>query len=266
MRRRVLFSLLILSGPLARGDTIAFFYALDSDLAALKTEAREAGQPAVIGARRVHRLALGPHSVYAVKMGSGCVETAASAQAVLSRFRCDWAFSLGPAGSLTDALETGRWYRVARVVAWQRGTVGITGVSMSESSIWETNWDQFPVPTASLPFQSTQTLSVASGEMFVASSNERERIHIATGADVVDMNAFGLASVCADHGVPLFSWKVISDRADEDAPAAFRAFAEGYLGEGGLALTQIIGALPANPRDPASYPAIETLLREDPAK
>ena len=76
------------------------------------------------------------------------------------------------------------------------------------------------------------------------------------------MNGFGIALVCADHGVPLFSWKIVSDRADENASEAFRAFVSTYSGGGGKALAEIIQALPANPNDPTSYPAIEKLLRE----
>ncbi|MBU1692480.1 MAG: hypothetical protein KKC51_00800 [Verrucomicrobia bacterium] len=246
-----------------KADTIAFFYALNADLQGLKELARETGQPVALGSRRIQRLSLGPHTIYSVKMGSGSVETAASAQALLSRFRCDWAFSLGPAGALSGNLETGRWYRVDRVIAWQRGTEGSTGMSMSESSTWKTDWGRFPANTLPLLFQSTSTISVASGELFVASTSERDRLSAVTQADAVDMNSFGLALVCADHGVPLFMWKVISDHADESASELFRAFVLAYQGEGGKALAEIIAALPANPRDPASYPAIEKLLRED---
>ncbi|MBP7830093.1 MAG: hypothetical protein KA248_09275 [Kiritimatiellae bacterium] len=262
MKHSLHFFLLLLSVSMVRGDTIAFFYALDSDLAALKTEAREIGQPYSAGARRIQRLALGPHSIYALKMGSGCVETAASAQALLSRFRCDWAFSLGPAGGLSEHLETGCWYRVGRVVAWQRGVMESTGTSLSESSTWETDWSRFPAPIPSPLAPSTSTISVASGELFVASSRERERIRAVAEADAVDMNSFGLALVCADHGVPLFAWKIISDRADDNASLDFRAFVSGYQGEGGKALAEIIAALPAHPHDPASYPAIKKLLHE----
>ena len=104
----VLYSaVLFLMALSVRADTIAFFYALDADLQSLKSAAPELGQAASIGSRSVQRLRLGPHTIYAIKMGSGAVETAASAQALLTRNRCDWAFSLGPAGALTDSIPTG---------------------------------------------------------------------------------------------------------------------------------------------------------------
>ena len=105
---------------------------------------------------------------------------------------------------------------------------------------------------------------MASGEQFISTTGDRDSLQSATQADAVDMNSFGLALVCADHGVPLFAWKIISDRADENASETFRNFIAVYSGEGGRALAEIIQALPANPNDPASYPIIQQLLRDTP--
>lgn len=239
----------------ALGDAIGFFYALDADRQGLKSMAREMGQSSKVGSRSIQRLQLGTHSIYAIQMGAGAVETAASAQALLSRFRCDWAFSLGPAGALSETAETGRWYRVDRVMAWQGGKTDQT---------WSTDWAQFPVALPPESLQATPLISLASGELFISTASERDRVRAITQADAVDMNGFGLALVCADHGVPLFSWKIISDRADENAAGDFRAFVAGYSGAGGRALAEIIQALPANPNDPATYPAIHRLLRGPP--
>ena len=243
----------IICASITRGDAIGMFYALDADLQGLKTLARELGQSAPVGSRSIQRLQLGTHTIYAIKMGSGAVETAASAQALLARFRCDWAFSIGPAGALSDIVQTGCWYRVDRVMAWQRGDI---------DSAWNTDWTRFPMTNLLSPLQTTSTISVASGEQFISTTGERDRLQAMTKADTVDMNSFGLALVCADHGLPLFSWKIISDRADENASETFRTFITTYSGEGGKALAEIIQALPANPNDPASYPAIEKMLRE----
>lgn len=253
----ITFPLIFLAGLLiiypARGDNIGFFYALDADLQGLKTLAREMGQSAKVGTRSIQRLQLGTHTIYATKMGSGVVETAASAQALMGRTRCDWAFSLGPAGALTDDMETNRWHRVDRVIAWQRGNT---------DSTWNTDWSKFPVSEIQTPLETTSTISVASGELFISTASKRDELQASTQADTVDMNSFGLSLVCADHGVPLFSWKIISDRADENASEWFRTFVTTYQGDGGKALAQIIQSLPANPNDPSSYPAIEKLLRE----
>ena len=225
--------------------------------------ASELGQSASVGTRSIQRLRLGSHTIYAVKMGSGAVETAASAQALLARNRCDWAFSLGPAGALADTIETGRWYRVTQVIAWQHGSSA--SMDSSGSPSWDSDWSRLPVTIRPSPLETTSTISVASGEQFISTTGDRDRLQAITQADAVDMNSYGLSLVCADHGIPLFSWKVVSDRADEEASATFSNFIASYSGEGGKALAGIIQALPANPDDPASYPAIQEMLRDAPS-
>ena len=248
---------LVVCTDTTQGDTIGFFYALEADLQGLKSMAREMGQSETVGSRSIQRLQLGPHSIYAIKMGSGAVETAASAQALLTRHPCDWAFSIGPAGALSDIVQTGSWFRVTRVMAWQRENTDLA---------WDTDWSRFPIADPPAPLHITTSLSVASGEQFISTASDRDRLQATTQADAVDMNSFGLALVCADHNVPLFAWKIISDRADENASEVFRAFVSGYSGEGGRALAKIIQALPANPNDPSSYPAIRDLLNDPRAR
>jgi nucleoside phosphorylase len=246
--------------PASWGDHLALFYALDADLQSLKAHAQEMGGPVTVGRRSIHRLSLGTHTVYAIKMGSGTVETAASTQALLTKFRCDMAFSIGPAGALTDALATGTWHRVSHVVAWQRGTAGVAGYVQGASAKWDMDWSR--LSTTNLPgiLQTTSTIVIASGEMFIASNTERNRLHALTHAEAVDMNTFGLAVVCQDHGVPLIAWRVISDYADEAASQAFREFITNYDGEGGRMLAELILGLPPNPDAPESYPEIQKLL------
>ena len=258
--RALAFALLTVFPVPARSDTIAFFYALDADLRGLKTAAQELGQSAAVGTRSIQRLRLGAHTIYAVKMGSGAAETAASAQALLARNRCDWAFSLGPAGALADTVVPGRWYKAGRVVAWQHGSSA--SAASSEFPSWDTDWSRLPATRVPPPLNTTSTVRIASGEQFIATSGDRDRLQALSQADAVDMNGYGLALVCADHGVPLFSWKVVSDRADEEAAESFKAFIAAYSGEGGRALAEVIRSLPPNPNDPSSYPAIEKFLRE----
>ena len=260
MIKALAFALLVVLPESAKGDTIAFFYALDADLQGLKTMARELGQSASIGTRSIQKLRLGSHTIHAVKMGSGAVETAVSAQALLARNHCDWAFSLGPAGALTDIVVPGSWYRVSRIIAWQHGSSA--SVSPSDFPSWNTDWSRLPATNLPAPLATASNLVVASGEQFISTAGDRDRVQALTKADAVDMNGYGLALVCADHGVPLFSWKVVSDRADEEAAETFKAFIASYSGEGGKALAEIIRSLPPNPDDPTSYPAIEKALRE----
>ncbi len=256
MKRNGIFLLLLalllqaLRGP---SETVAFFYALDQDFQTLKTNGTPAGAPLKVGSRNIASLQLQTHRVYAVKMGSGAVETAASAQALLARVRCDLAFSVGPVGALSDALPVGSWHTVTNVVAYQKGAWTANGFQPSPTSpmVLEPNAAALKLPAL---FTTNAPIAVASGEMFIASSGQRQQLHESTGADAVDMNLFGLTTVCADHRVPLFCWRVVSDQADDNASEAFKKFATSYNGAGGQAIAEIIATLPANSNSPAAYP------------
>ncbi len=243
----------------ARADTVAFFYALDKDWEAIKATGSSGGQSIKVGSRSIATVTIGPHHVHAVKMGSGAVETTASAQALLARLKCDVAYSVGPVGGISDQIKTGAWYRVASGVNYQKGSWTKSGFQLSASAEWKlTN----ALAATNLPelFQKLENIKVASGEIFVASDNYRAQLRETTKADVVDMNLFGLLTVCGDHKLPVHCWRIVSDHADEHASEDFKKFVSSYDGAGGKAVAEIIKNLPANPNSPDSYPNLKKLL------
>lgn len=74
-----------------------------------------------------------------------------------------------------------------------------------------------PRPAAVAPAPAT---ALATGDMFVANADDARRLS-AAGIHLVDMEAFGYASVCAEFGVAFRCVKVVSDAADEDAGASW---------------------------------------------
>jgi len=70
-----------------------------------------------------------------------------------------------------------------------------------------------PTPVRSAP---SGVHAIATGDLFVADAIAAARI-AAAGIHVVDMEAYGYATTCAEFGVPLWCVKAVSDAADEDA-------------------------------------------------
>ena len=250
-----------LCGSAVTADEIAFFYALDPDLHALKSEGIVVRNPVKIGDRTIQIISIGKHKIYAVKMGSGAVETAISAQALLCRFHCDRAFSLGPVGALSDKLQVGQWCRVVSVSNFQKGAWTESGFQKADAIEAADGAD---LTDATLPklFQKLPTITVASGEVFVSSTAYRGQLREQTKADVVDMNLFGLLAACSDHHQPVINYRIISDKADDEAGHDFRKFVQAYDGAGGRALAELIHNLPSNPNSPESYPELQKLLKE----
>ncbi len=239
-----------------RAETVGFFYALEADLAVLKSESSGVERTATIAGTAIEVLKLDDHRVVAAKMGAGCVATAVATQAVLAKFPCDAVVSVGPVGSLNDEFPVGTWREVEWVEGYQRGTAGQTGFLVAEAA-------RMPLATPTwLASGLPGGLIVASGETFSASAAFREEVRELTGADAIDMNLYGLVKVCQAYDLPLVAWRVVSDRASEDAGAEFSSFVQDYDGEGGRRAAKIIRALPANPNRPESYDGLRKLLEE----
>jgi nucleoside phosphorylase len=73
-----------------------------------------------------------------------------------------------------------------------------------------------PSLLASLPIHMADLLTV---NALIDSSDERNRIARESGAAAVDMETEFIARACAEHGVPLFSLRVITDSPRKGFPA-----------------------------------------------
>ena len=257
-------SALVASASTAFARTIALFYALESDRKTLEEKSHVIGDPIRIGGHVVEHLKIGGDDLYAMKMGSGPVETAISATLLLTKFRCDMAFSIGPAGALRNDLQIGSWYEVASVICYQKGSWNKSTFQINDAMKLG-HADDLPVDVGvkfPVLFEHTAKIVVASGEIFVASTTYRDQLCTTTGADAVEMNLFGLQLACHDQHVPLRSWRIISDHADDLAGDAFKKFVSAYQGEAGAALAELIARLPPDANSPSSYPELTHRLSE----
>jgi nucleoside phosphorylase len=161
---------------------------------------------------------------------------------------------------LVAQAKPGTWLRVSgSLVQGKNAGDGATGKPLLTAEIPST----WKLPEL---LGKAKSALLSSGETFINTTGQRQSL-ASSGAWLVDMNAYGLHSACANHDVPLHIWRVVSDNADEQAGATFQAFVKTYDGAGGKALAQLIKDLPANPKAATSYPGIRQLLeRREPSK
>lgn len=242
------------AAPLQAGE-VAFLYALDADLAALRGDA-------LTDVREVHgtvvqSFQVGGHRVSAARMGVGNIETALNAARVIGFRKPDLLVAAGPSGALINEVEVGSIHLVVRVVGYQRGKYSESGWALAPESEAGCQMADLEI------IQHLPKAELAAGDAFVASQAAREHIHKITGAALVDMNSYGLSLVCRRTNTPLVILKITSDLAHRGAEEQFKSFIASYDGKLGRLVRDFIKQIPISQESPEAHENIQRLLAPD---
>lgn len=237
--------------------------AMDAELRSLLGHLRHAAP--CDGTPSAMRGALGAHPVVVALTGIGKVAAASCAATLIERHRPGAVLFAGLAGSLSPRLRIGDIVVASRFIQhdldasplFPRFEVPLTGLAwFGADPAWSERLRASAVRAlAELDPDARATLDaigvgtpevrsgdVATGDAFVTSASARELVRSRVPEAVcVEMEGAAIAQVCRARGVPFAACRVISDSADESAPADFEAFVTRV--ESRLTAAVLLGAL-----------------------
>ena len=244
---------LLALSPRSGAAEIVVVFTLEADWAALAGSAGVTSKTLASG-HAVHQAQLGPHRVRGVQVKQGQMKTATIVSEVLKEAPADVVVSVGPAGALVDELAIGDWVAVGsystftgskRQTAFRQRTVDTRAPKGALNAVLAEHFDRLQAGDGTSARVKRAPLRSGSGDVFVSSKSQRAEARTLTQGLVVEMDIAGIDAAARRYGVPAVFWRVVSNRADEDAKAAYRRFAAGYNGRGGRALAEAIEAIPA---------------------
>lgn len=257
--RTYLFILLTYLVTHSEAATIGWFYALNEDKVEFERIVGAPIRTATIGGESiVYDYRVGRHRVIAAKMGSGCVQTAVTTARVLTSYQVDRVLSTGPAGCLQKPGDMGKWFRVEKVIPWQKGSMKDNRLLPGADSERPVNFAADAWPRGG--WTEAAPARLISGEVFVACSGERSRLAAEFRAELIEMNAFGLLAAVEGLEKPVLILRVASDRADDQAGEDFAAFVKGYDGTGGKWVAEIVRSLPVGQDEPEAHEGLKRLM------
>ncbi len=245
--------------------TVGWFYALEEDRAGFE---KVAGPPvrtmALVGGTVVHEYRVGPHTVAAARMGSGCVETAVTVARVLALNPAGRVITTGPAGGIGGGVKIGEWVEVSAVVGWQQGRAGEGGRIFPKEGAEKRvkGWGGMSEENDGTAPEGRRHVRLVSGEVFVASAEKRGELAGEFDAELVEMNALGLLAAVEGMKAEVMVLRVVSDLADERASEDFAAFLRDYGGEGGAMVAELVKALPVGGDEPGAHGELKKLLED----
>ena len=189
-----------------------FVVAMDCEADAVTRNLADARSETLFG-RSVVRGTLGGVETAVVISGIGKVNAAAATQLALSSLGADAVLNVGVAGGLDPALKVCDVLRVARTVQYDFDLSLINGTQVGTLNEYST------------PFFEMQAVgdwpdaTVATGDRFADGEEVVGFLRGTFGANVCDMELGAIAHVCRRAGVPVHSWKLISDVAGSGTQA-----------------------------------------------
>lgn len=168
---------------------------------------------------------IGAHTLYLATGGVGEIRAAMTAQLLKDLFDVEVMLNFGFVGALDPSLKQGELVLARRVCHYQFDSSAIDGTQPGQ---YDGKDDRYFYLDAALldrvllaTRKSLRQVTVASGDLFVASSQTKSLLRDKFGGDICEMELAALALVCERNDIPLLSLKVVSDCADESSPESF---------------------------------------------
>lgn len=197
--------------------------AMDVEVALLKEKMDGASVARVCGLDFAEGNLCGVPAVV-VKSGIGKVNAAMCAQLLITKFGVTRVVNTGAAGAFASGLgvldivvSTELVYHDVDVTAWGYEPCAVPGMPPAIKADAELVRAAEAACKKSLPGRKCVCGRIASGDQFIASREQKDRIRSLCSPACVEMEGAAIAHVCAQNGIPFVVLRSMSDMADDGA-------------------------------------------------
>ena len=207
--------------------------AMDAEVATLKAAMHHVRTETVAGTEYTVGT-LGDRAVVVVKCGMGKVNAGVCAQTLITHFSASHVINTGVAGSLNAAIDIGDVVISTDAV---QHDFDVSPIGFAKGEIPYTGLVAFPADeemrqaalkavAVAAPEITAFEGRVCSGDQFIASREQKERILADFGGLCCEMEGAAIAQVCTLNAVPFVIIRAISDKADASEEISYATFAE----------------------------------------
>ena len=199
------------------------------------------------------------HTVYLANSGIGEIRAALAVQMLVDLFDIEAVLNFGFVGSLNKRIPVGEMVIAERAVHHQFDITAVDNVPVGKydnrDSVYFETSREIAERVQNKLSSPLRKVTVASGDKFVGDSETKKHLHDAFGADISEMELAGICLAAEPNNIPVFSLKVVSDGADENATVSFGEILEKGLTRYEELLPDVLRAL-AGVRPAAQPPVV----------
>lgn len=177
-----------------------------------------------------------------VRSPMGKVGNAITAQILLDQYQVNSIMSISPAGGISDRLNIGDLVVATEVYQHDFGTekpYGFVWGPVPDGTSWDVagyvksprTVKQHPKIVSLGEAQRNKIIdgAVLSGDQFIQSPEKKKWLLKKFNGLAVDMSAAAITQVCYENNMPVYIYRVITDKADLEARPSFEKSTFGYL-------------------------------------
>lgn len=174
----------------------------------------------------ISKIELDGDTIYLATSGVGEVKAALAVQLLVDLFDVEIVLNFGFVGAINPRLQVGELTVARRVCHYQFDVTSVdTDRVVGQYGGMKDNYfylDENVIQNVLSAYgKDVHLVTVASGDKFVATRDDKIMLAQNFGVDICEMELAGLAIACERNNIPLFSVKVVSDNAEEGANESF---------------------------------------------
>lgn len=183
-----------------------------------------------IAGMEFHKGNLNSKQVVIVKSGIGKVNASIAAQLLIDKFSANRIINTGIAGGINDTLQIADII-IAKSLRYNDFDVSSFGYKIGDIPRMDTSIFYSDRMMMASILENGRKLgyrisygNISSGDQFIGSLKQKERISELFSSDAVEMESAAIAHVCYLNEIPFVIVRAISDKANGDAPETYSEF------------------------------------------
>lgn len=152
--------------------------------------------------------------LYILKSGAGEIFASAGTQYLITKYNVELIVNFGIVGALTEELSHESVCLVEKVVHYDFDTSAVDNCAVGRYLNYESEYigvNKKLLDVAKSVFPNLKEVICASGDKFVADSEQKKNLHEKFNADIVEMESAGISLTCDRNNIPCIFIKTIAD-------------------------------------------------------
>lgn len=165
------------------------------------------------------------YEIYVIKTGMGEVASSSGTQYLITKYNVSLIINFGVVGGITNEMAKEKICLVNKVIHYRYDCSEFMPLKVGQVEGHDSIYlevDKKLINEVKKILKDIKLVTCCSGDKFIATAKEKESIHKAFNADIVDMESSGIVLVAEANDIPCLLFKAVSDGLNDGAEGFYK--------------------------------------------